>query len=90
MCIILNTPFAGSLPLKDLVLAACMDVASYISYCRYKVIESSSLVSVLFIEVLAIPTSFFSFTIINGFYVTSSKEFSLANCYELFISSVHV
>ena len=61
----------------------------FISDCRYRVIESSSLVSVLFREVFSHPYISFFYLIVNGFCVTSFRTF-LANCYELSISIVHV
>ena len=45
--------------------------------CRYRVVESSCLVSVLFREDLAIPTSPFFIYLVNGFCVTSFRTFSM-------------
>ena len=60
-------------------------------FCRYRVIESSSfVVSVLFREVFSHPYISFFHLLVNGFCVTSFKEFSLANFYEVFTSIVHV
>ena len=56
----------------------------FISDCRYRVIESSSLVSVLFREVFSHPYISFFHLLVNGFCVTSFRTF-LANCYELSI-----
>ena len=51
-----------------------------ISDCRYRVIESSSLVPILFGEVFSHPYISFFHLLVNGFSVTCFRTF-LANCY---------
>ena len=52
----------------------------FISDCRYRVIESSSLVPVLFREVFSHPYISFFRLLVNSFSVTCFRTF-LANCY---------
>ena len=53
----------------------------FTSDCRYRVIESSSLVSVLFIEVFSHPYISFFNLLVNGFDVTSNNKICLQDLF---------
>ena len=57
-------------------LTGILTEQKFISDCRYRVIESSSLVAVLFRKCLAIPTSPFFHLLVNG---SLSHGFSPSN-----------
>ena len=105
MCIILNTPFAGSLPLKAFSFSclflrqSCRDVALGTDrhpdrteiYFRLQIQGNRKLIPCFrtFREVFSHPYISFFHLLVNGFCVTSFRTF-LANCYELSISIVRV
>ena len=88
---LLNTRFAGPLQLKEFNFSylflrqLCRDVhqaltgilmeQKLISDCRCRVIESSSLVPVLFREVISHPYISFFHLLVNGFSVTCFRTF---------------
>ena len=78
MCIIFNTDYAGPLELKEFnfsYLFLRQTEQKLISDCRYRVIESSSLVPVLFREVFSHPYISLFHLLVNGFSVTCFRTF---------------
>ena len=60
---------------KNLALTGILTEQKFISDCRYRVIESSSLVPVLFREVFSHPYISLYHLLVNGFSVTCFRTF---------------
>ena len=82
--IILNTDYAGPLQLKEFsfsylflrqALTGILTEQKFISDCRYRVIENSSLVPVLFREVFSHPYISLFHLLVNGLSVTCFRTF---------------